>query len=134
MIDPTMLESSDVVFVELQGEFDIADHETLAEAFSELQSAKGVLIDLSRVTYADSTFLTCLVQLKRSLTANGSRLAITGASRLVERLFSVSGLDTVFGVMEPDAVQSLDTSAVRRVTLTSAYERKSPTAARSSNA
>jgi anti-anti-sigma factor len=80
------------------GEIDLAAGPSLARAFEVVaETATGdVLVDLSKVTFFNSTGLFFLLRLDRHVTATGYRLRIVGAARDTARLLRLTGLDRLF--------------------------------------
>jgi len=73
------------------------DSATAPELESELESAVhrgcvNLVIDLAKVTYADSSALSLIVLMNRVLAPKGGRLVLAGASRDVSRILELSGL------------------------------------------
>jgi anti-anti-sigma factor len=93
--------------VALDGEFDLADRERLADAFEVAAQGGVVIVDLSRTTYIDSTILWQLVKLRNR---NGARqpveLILTQPHGSVLRLFDVSQIFDLF-VVRPSAERAL---------------------------
>jgi anti-sigma B factor antagonist len=85
--------------IRLAGEFDLYNVEELARAVDQLEAAHAVVVDLSEVTFIDSTVLGCLVRLNRRMPRSGG-LVIYGPSDAVRRAFAVSGLDRYFAIVE----------------------------------
>jgi anti-anti-sigma factor len=87
-----------VVVVTVSGEIDAHTSPQLRSCLLD-QVAQGsgrtVLIDLTAVTFCDSTALGVLVGTHRRLQGEGRRLEICAASPSVRHLFEVSGLDHV---------------------------------------
>ncbi len=83
--------------VTVQGELDLATAPSLKWALSDIVDAGAlqIVVDLSPVTFIDSTALGVLVGVQRSLGA-GARLAIVGAGEDVLNIFELSGLDLTF--------------------------------------
>jgi anti-sigma B factor antagonist len=84
--------------LELRGSFDVFRRDELNAAFSAVASEHYVVVDLTAVTYADSTILSELVRLHRFLTARAGSLVFVGASSTIHRLLSITGLDRLFDV------------------------------------
>lgn len=86
-----------VVRVQVRGELDLSTSPALGNALQrELDDGRSVVVDLSRVTFIDSTALNTLVGALRSCESNGGSLAVS--SRLphqVSRVFEITGLDAV---------------------------------------
>lgn len=88
----------DHVVVTPAGALDLAVHIDLIEAFREaicLQDEPRIVVDLSRVTYMDSTALGTLVGAVKKVESRGGTLSVVGASDRIARLFHVMELDTV---------------------------------------
>jgi serine/threonine-protein kinase RsbW len=80
--------------VRVQGEIDAS---TAPDLRSELESAfhRGcinIVLDLGKVSYADSSALATIVVMNRLLQPKGGRLVLAGASRNVTRILELSGL------------------------------------------
>jgi anti-anti-sigma factor len=99
--------ASHASIVTLDGEFDLADRQRLADAFEVAAQGAVVIVDLSRTTYIDSTVLWQLVKLRNR---NGARqpveLILTQPSGSVLRLFDVSQIFDLF-VVRPSAESAL---------------------------
>jgi anti-sigma B factor antagonist len=81
--------------VAVAGELDIATAPALRAALSshEVVESDGVVVDLSRLTFMDSTGISAFLTLERDLRAHGGRLAIACPEGAVRLLFDVTGLD-----------------------------------------
>jgi anti-anti-sigma factor len=79
--------------VALHGELDMAGvddlHELLAGALSR---APSVVLDLSAVTFIDSTVINTLIKTHQAAIAAGSRFAVTNATRQVHRVLDMTGV------------------------------------------
>ncbi|MFE3825668.1 STAS domain-containing protein [Streptomyces sp. NPDC059092] len=94
--------NGDAAVVALSGDLDLESSVPLATALAEAgETAPGpVVVDLSRVSFADSTTVNVLLQAHSSL---GPRLRLTRPSSAVQRLFDVIGLENalpVYGTIE----------------------------------
>jgi anti-sigma B factor antagonist len=85
--------------IRLAGEFDLYNVNELAAVVDRFENAHAVVVDLTRVTFIDSTVLGCLVRLSRGLAKPGG-LVIYGPTPNVRRAFSVSGLDRYFAITD----------------------------------
>jgi anti-anti-sigma factor len=85
--------------VRLAGEFDLYNVGELADAVDRLADAHAVVVDLTEVTFIDSTVLGCLVRLSRQL-KGGAGLVLYGPVPDVRRAFEVSGLDRYFSIAD----------------------------------
>jgi anti-sigma B factor antagonist/stage II sporulation protein AA (anti-sigma F factor antagonist) len=99
--------------VQLEGEFDL---DSVAEIDRFLRRALGPLydqdhlvLDLSRITFVDSSFVAFLVRLSAALRAKRRELLLVRPAGQVRRLFGIVGLANVVPVFETTeaAVDSL---------------------------
>lgn len=84
--------------VVLSGEVDIYTAPRFRECMIELLDAgvDKLVIDLSAVTFIDSTALGVLIGGVRRVRAVGGAMTLVVTSRPVERVLSITGLDRVF--------------------------------------
>ncbi len=93
--------------VALEGELDLGRAPSLKWALVDSVDAgyKQLVVDLTRVRFMDSTALSVLVGVNRSLDV-GARLAIVCVNTNVLKIFELSGMDGVFAVF-PTLEQAL---------------------------
>ncbi len=86
--------------VSLRGEVDIYTAPRLKEQLAALLDggATGIVVDLAEVTFIDSTALGVLIGGVRRLHEAGGRMALVVATRPVERVLTLTGLDRVFTI------------------------------------
>lgn len=84
--------------IELQGEYDLSRKEEVNALFATLSTDSPATIDLSRVTYADSTILHELAMLNNRL--KGQLITLTGAIPSVRRLLEVVKFDQLFRIVD----------------------------------
>jgi anti-anti-sigma factor len=84
------------------GEYDLNTKNELHEELSRLYSAPDVVLNMSGVKFIDSTFISELMLLVRSRRAKGlSRVTVvTQANSMVRRLFEVTGIVSLFDIVE----------------------------------
>jgi anti-sigma B factor antagonist len=84
--------------ITVAGELDYHTAGRLRGALDDLplSEAGGVIIDLSGLTYCDSTGVSVLVAAYRRARAAGRALALAGLNPDITRVFRVIGLDQVF--------------------------------------
>jgi anti-sigma B factor antagonist len=87
------------VAIAVQGELDLATAPRLKWPLVDAidAGARVLIVDLSGVTFMDSTALGVLIGIRRSLKL-GSRLAIVCGDADVLKIFEISGLDAVFEI------------------------------------
>ncbi|OAB60598.1 hypothetical protein AY599_14340 [Leptolyngbya valderiana BDU 20041] len=105
-------EGSKAVVVSLSGEVDIVrspDLQTaLQDAIGRLPKGGGVVVDLSGVTYMDSSGVATLVRGLQLSRKKGAGLVLCGLQDRVRSIFEIARLDTVFPIAGSldEAVQS----------------------------
>lgn len=77
--------------VRLEGEVDMATAKQLDIALRELPRLR-VTVDLSGLTFMDSSGLNALVRAHREFAAEGGELSLEGARQNIRKVFEVSGL------------------------------------------
>ena len=82
--------SGDTSLVRLSGELDIASTGGLTEALSVMAGA--TVVDLSGLTFIDSSGVAALVRSQQQLTAKGHSLTLTRPSTSVSRVFEILGI------------------------------------------
>lgn len=83
--------------VEVVGELDHHTAHFLSEAVNDAPFGdEGVVLDLSGLTYCDSTGITALITAYQRAQATGSPLGLAGVNADQMRVFQVVGLDQVF--------------------------------------
>jgi len=84
--------------IELQGEYDLASKEALAALFESLRADRPVEIDMTKVTYMDSTVLQELAKLRDRFEDQSIKLLVRGSSIL--RLLHMVQFDKLFEIVE----------------------------------
>jgi anti-sigma B factor antagonist len=94
----------------IHGELDISTADQLRRAAGPYLGAGGRLVlDLSRVTFCDSTGLAVLVGFHKRLAASGGRLELTAPVPRVQHLLAITGLNRVFQIRPERDAESGDT-------------------------
>jgi anti-sigma B factor antagonist len=90
----------DTTVLSVEGDLDLASAPSLKWALADLQSngRRHVVVDLSRVSFIDSTALGVLVGAQRAMDS-GVRLAVACADENVLRIFELTGLDGMFEIV-----------------------------------
>ncbi|MBL6278065.1 STAS domain-containing protein [Micromonospora fiedleri] len=88
----------------LAGELDMSSAPELNEAIDRLAAAgqRRLLIDLTELTFCDSTGIAVFVRGDNRAAEQGGWLRITGATGRVERVLKVTGLADVLGYGSAD--------------------------------
>lgn len=83
----------DVVVLGLVGEFDLGGLSTFNEALAAIDpSVARVVIDLSELTFVDSTGLGCFARSHNELEARGAKLVLRTPSKAVRRMIDILAL------------------------------------------
>ena len=92
----TLPESKNVL--PLQGEIDLHVSPRISEKLGEMikQKPSRVVIDLSGVTYIDSSGLAILISAMQDVEEYGGRFGLAGLQENVRTIFETSRLDKVF--------------------------------------
>jgi anti-anti-sigma factor len=91
---------STVAVIRLDGELDIARKQELREALHVAPSARAILLDLEKVTYADSTALAELLRFRAEAQRDGVPVALVATSPQFNRVIAYAGLNEVFSIFE----------------------------------
>lgn len=88
------------VGVRVRGELDLSTSPELGEALErEIMGGKTVMLDLSGVTFIDSTGLNTLIRALRSCEANGGGFRVSpDLPAQVSRVFEITGIDAVLPI------------------------------------
>ena len=83
----------DRVSIRAKGELDMAATPTLTEAIVGASGVARIHLDLSGVTFLDSSAIGALVSSGREVAERGGRLEIGPRSDIVNRVLEITGLD-----------------------------------------
>ncbi len=86
--------------VQLDGELEVGRKQEIRDAFTLRQGARGVLVDLSGVTYADSTALTELLRFCMAAQREKVPIAVVIRTRQFARLVQYAGLASAFRIFD----------------------------------
>jgi len=85
--------------VVLKGDVDLESSPAAREVLlKSVEGAGKVLVDLSRVTYIDSSGVASLVEALQAAKRNGGRFALVAASDPTRRVLELARLDKVFTI------------------------------------
>jgi anti-sigma B factor antagonist len=91
--------------IDLCGEVDLYTSSTFKTHVIDAvaRGKRTIVVDLTDVTFIDSTALGVLMGAQRRLLPAGGRIAIVCKDRNIRKVFQVTGLDRVFGLYETRA-------------------------------
>jgi len=88
------VEVSEVAFITLRGEVDINGVGELRQAIEPFRApGQTVVMDLSEVSFADSTLLTVLAEVRNGLRDAGGSLLVRNPSEVTRKLLTIGQLD-----------------------------------------
>ena len=93
----------EAVTVVIGGELDHCSAPQVRQQLDDLlmdESVVHVVLDLENLTFMDSSGIGVLLGRLRKLSARGGSLSVKGMRPSVEKLFRLSGLDRVIGIMD----------------------------------
>jgi anti-sigma B factor antagonist len=92
----------------LEGEIDLHVSPRVAISLRQMiaKKPKQLLVDLSRVTYLDSSGLAVLIEAMQNVEQDGGSFAIVGVQEAVRAIFDIARLDQVFRIF-PDVNAAL---------------------------
>jgi len=88
--------------IELAGQFVGGDEtDALQEVLQDVANKETqVLIDMSDVSFANSSFLSALLSAHAPITRRGARLVIVGISPTIAQVFTITKLDLIFTIYD----------------------------------
>ncbi len=94
--------------IAIEGELDLNRVPIVREQIAEAIKAKAprILIDLTDLTYIDSSGLALFIESLQGMHAYGGKLAVFGLSGTVRHIFEIARLDQVFEI-HPDQATAL---------------------------
>ncbi|MFF2384476.1 STAS domain-containing protein [Streptomyces sp. NPDC058108] len=84
--------------LKVTGAMGLATASVLEQAVNEVLTDRTVILDLTGVTFCDSSGLNSLLRLRRRAQDGGGQLALAAPSRQMMRLLSITGAATVFAI------------------------------------
>jgi len=96
-IDP----KKDLTVCHIDGEIDINSSPAIKKSFDKLISQKTlkIVINLSKVTYVDSSGLATLVEILKNMRSYGGRMRLACMSVKIKSLFEITKLEKLFEIL-----------------------------------
>ena len=89
--------TEDRIIIALKGDIDLESSPAARELLLDsVAGEKNLLVDLSAVTYIDSSGVASLVEALKASRENGTRFALAAASEPARRVLELARLDKVF--------------------------------------
>jgi anti-sigma B factor antagonist len=94
--------------LKLEGEIDLHVSPRVAVSLGQITQAKPdhVVVDLSQVSYIDSSGLAVLIEAMQNTTEYGGKFTLSGLQENVRSIFEIARLDQVFRIF-PDVNAAL---------------------------
>ena len=94
--------------VPLEGEIDLHVSPQIGARLAAMikEKPKKLVVDLSQVTYIDSSGLAVLIEAMQNVGGYGGSFALTGLQEAVRPIFEIARLDQVFRIF-PDTASAL---------------------------
>ncbi len=103
-------QKSGLMVCHIDGEIDINTAPDIKKAFDRLLSKKEpkIVINLTKVTYVDSSGLATLVEILKNMRAYGGRMRLTNLSPKIKSLFEITKLERLFDIIaeEEEAIST----------------------------
>ena len=94
--------------LQLEGEIDLHVSPEVAESLRTMVANKptALVVDLTKVTYLDSSGLAVLIEGMQNVQEYGGKFALTNVQESVQHIFEIARLDQVFQIF-PDVDSAL---------------------------
>lgn len=110
-LETAIEEINGIPVVRVAGEVDIVTSAELKSAINKVVNtgAKDLIIDLSNVSYMDSSGFGVLLSIMKRLRPLGGSITLVGCCEMTERMIRLTRLDTIFGLFPTleDAVETM---------------------------
>jgi len=114
-IEQLIVQDSDPLLFRLVGDLDLGTVDRLRGAVGPAcGTGREVMLDLSRLSFCDSTGVGTFVWLHRRATAVGGRLMLAAPRRQVREVLKISGVDRAIPVLGRNALAGRSALAPRR--------------------
>ena len=94
------MEISEPSVLSLEGEIDLHVSPQIGASLQSMAAKKPpqLVVDLSKVTYIDSSGLAVLIEAMQDVNAYGGKFALSGLQESVRPIFEIARLDQVFRI------------------------------------
>ena len=109
LLPPTMAKPEPSI-LSLEGEIDLHVSPQISASLAALVDKKPpqLVVDLSKVSYIDSSGLAILIEAMQNVARYGGKFALSGLQESVRPIFEIARLDQVFRIF-PDTASALGT-------------------------
>jgi anti-sigma B factor antagonist len=98
-------ENQGLPVIAVKGEIDVYTVPMFKRAISEAidKGSRHLLIDLTHVTYMDSSGFGTLLGATKRLRSSGGSLSLIGPNEVIARMLKITRLDTIFAIYNTEA-------------------------------
>ena len=101
-LEARVVTGSGMPVIELVGDVDSRAEAALDTAYAEVETADGVLLDFSGVTYMNSTGIALIVGLLARARKNGKTLSARGLSEHYREIFEITRLADYMNIVDDE--------------------------------
>ena len=96
---------NDLIVCSIEGEIDINTSPDIKKAFGKLIAKKTpkIVINLTKVTYVDSSGLATLVEILKNMRTYGGKMRLSNMSDKIKSLFEITKLEKLFEIIADEA-------------------------------
>ena len=105
-----MRQAQDACVVDVRGEIDLSTVPVFKDALSAAtETGSHVIINMTDVSYMDSSGFGTLLSAKKKLRPNGASIHLVGCNDVIARMLHITRLNTIFSLhaTEDDALSAL---------------------------
>ncbi len=97
-------QNNDIIIFDIDGDIDINSSPEMREAFEDIAIAKTmkVVVNLSNVSYVDSSGLATLVEMLKKTRSYGGKLRLASLAPKVKSLFEITKLEKLFDIFDTE--------------------------------
>ncbi len=109
-LETAMRQAQDACVVDVRGEIDLSTVPVFKDALgAATEKGSHVIINMTDVTYMDSSGFGTLLSAKKKLRSNGGSIHLVGCNEVIARMLHITRLNTIFNLhaSEDDALRSL---------------------------
>ncbi|MGC8833920.1 MAG: STAS domain-containing protein [Armatimonadota bacterium] len=98
-------ESNGLPVIDVAGEIDVYSVQMFKKALDEVfeSGGKHILVDLTDVSYMDSSGFGALLGATKRLRPIGGSIGLIGCNEVISRMLKITRLDTIFNMYETEA-------------------------------
>ena len=97
-------QNNDITIFNIDGDIDINSSPEMREAFEDIANAKTmkIVVNLSNVSYVDSSGLATLVEMLKKTRSYGAKLRLASLAPKVKSLFEITKLEQLFDIFDTE--------------------------------